>query len=70
MRVKLIIQVIALDSNNTHDEGDVICTLQTALNGVQRPKTSLEIKGDNIIWMEEMGGEQKFSDVPLVKAKK
>lgn len=70
MRVKLKIQVIAAEDNDTYDEGDIITNLQTFLNEGFRPKTSLEIKGDKLIWMEQLGKEEKFSNVELSKPKK
>jgi hypothetical protein len=67
MRVKLVIQVVALESNETYDEGDTICNLQTVLNEEHRPKTSLELRDGKILWMEQLGDREMFSDVKLDK---
>lgn len=59
-----------MESNEIYDEGDVITNLQTQLNEVFRPKTSLEIKGDKLIWIEKIGDNEQISEIDLVKIKK
>lgn len=67
MRVQLKIQVIAMESNEIYDEGDVITNLQTVLNEEYRTQTTLTIKNDKLFWSETIGITETLTEINLKK---
>lgn len=64
-KVRLKIQVISMENNNNCRKGDIIKTLYTTLNEGRRPKTTISIKGDELIWIEEINNEESVSYILL-----